>query len=166
VYSCNLTLLPNPQQTLSKLPRPWSTAVQEQLSRREFCASPPGFWGSTQAAYGDIAATVATATAPRLFLQRAPGVRASELDASKYFKDGRWEISLDGLLGGGGKAIVLVEDLISRRIGVGTALASLPAVAIATAWLGGEKASPEFGNKLSVLFSDDVHRHVSISTRH
>jgi hypothetical protein len=99
-------------------------------------------------------------------MQRALRVQASELDAANYGRDGRWEISLDSLLEGGGKAIVVVEDLGSQRRSVRTALASLPAVAIATAWLGGEKASPEFGNKLSVLFSDDVHRHVSISTRH
>jgi hypothetical protein len=31
---------------------------------------------------------------------------------------------------------------------IGTVLASLPAVGIATAWLGGQRTSPEFGNKL------------------
>jgi hypothetical protein len=48
---------------------------------------------------------------------------------------------------------------------IGTVLASLPAVGIATAWLGGQRTSPEFGNKLSVMFTDAIHRHVRAHTR-
>jgi hypothetical protein len=59
---------------------------------------------------------------------------------------------------------VIVEDVSSERVAIGTVLASLPAVGIATAWLGGQRTSPEFGNKLSVMYSDAINRHVSART--
>jgi hypothetical protein len=153
--------------TLSKTPRPWSATVRAELARRGFCPESPGFWGSPSAAYGDIATAIRRTATPRFFLQKKPGAAAVELDASSFRAEGCWRISLDDVLGGGATAstaTVIVEDVSSERVAIGTVLASLPAVGIATAWLGGQRTSPEFGNKLSVMYSDAINRHVSART--
>ena len=78
----------------------------------------------------------------------------------------KYNLSLDLLLLGlPGCASVEMEVDASRRREIGTVLASLPPVAIATAWLGGQRTSPEFTNKLSVMFSDVIRRHVPHASR-